>query len=80
MSDAPKKYSMGNDFVLVFSLEDSPSTEIMRSDMSSERAVFGKMSVPCPAGKEGLGLRVRLLQTGVHKAPDGARRNPRLSC
>jgi hypothetical protein len=80
VSDAPKKYSLGNNFELVFSLEDSPATEIVRSDASSERAVFGKMSVPCPAGKEGLGLRVRLLQTGVHNAPDGATTtpNPRL--
>jgi hypothetical protein len=69
VASPPKKYSLGNDFVLVFS--ETTKAEIVRSDMSSEKAVFKNISVPCPAGKTGPGLRVELLQMGVYDAPTG---------
>ena len=75
VANPPKKYSLGNDFVLVYSLAESLTSEkraapeIVRSDMSSEKAVFGKMSIPCPAGEKSPGLHIQLLQTGVYDTP-----------
>jgi hypothetical protein len=76
VASPPQKYSMGNDFVLVFALEEEPAKELVRTEMCS--ADEGEMcrwaagvTVPCPAGKPSRGLRLQLLQTGVYDAPSG---------